>query len=345
MAFFLLVTALVIGCEPGNSTDPGQSALRKGFPIVVLCPRPVEARWPGVRGGALRYMRAVPAIHVECVKPESDTPEALQVTLTNVLTKQPAGICLYDNDADARNPASLRPLIERLAREHIPLVTVGRQIDDPRFLGHVGVNLAEAGELLASNLHRLITPHHTYVLLHREGGSDADSNCYRRFSGVAEVQSGVVRLQEENLTLGDRNAAAVVEQLVGMYPHAALVVTLDADVWLAATPMWHEKLRGLNQDFRYATLSAAPSLWGQLGTPVTPGDAAGLVGPLDGELGYAAVELVVQALSREGHGSAPRWVPCELVTPATLGDFARRYSAAAGGLDVSSFLKGSVPRP
>jgi len=33
-----------------------------------------------------------------------------------------------------------------------------------------------------------------------------------------------------------------------------------------------------------------------------------------------------------------RRIPCEIVTAETLPDFARRYSEAAGGLDVAPFL-------
>ncbi len=130
----------------------------------------------------------------------------------------------------------------------------------------------------------------------------------------------------------------LADGLLERFPNAGLVVSLDPALWLTPQAGWERDLRQVSGDFRFATLSAAPSLWSRLGTPERPGEAAALVGPLDGEIGYAAVEMAAQLLLGASQIVRERAVPCELVTADNLADFARRYAAAANGLDVQPFL-------
>jgi hypothetical protein len=67
------------------------------------------------------------------------------------------------------------------------------------------------------------------------------------------------------------------------------------------------------------------------------GEAAALVGPLDGEIGAAAVELAITGLMQVSDTPRLRTISCELVTAATLPDFAQRYAQAAG-LDPAALL-------
>jgi|GEM_PF-867316 len=341
LSLYLLGLALVIGCEPPPGDHPGSAKLKAGVPIIVVGSHPDDPHWPAIRGGALRYAQAVPTVRVECVTPPRDTPQALRDELVRVLQRQPVAVCLHVTAQDVAEPTALRANLDRIARAATLLITVGVQFNDPRIFAHVGANLPESAELLADNLPRLLTPRRTCVVVHRASAGPSTANLYNRFRSAVRRQPGVVILQEADVGGGDQ--AAAIEELLTLYPHAALVVTLDPSVWLEPRPDWEYRLRRANPGFRFATLSAAPPLWGRLGTPAAPGSAAALVGPLDGELGYAAVELAVRAVSGSQSVSRECWIPCEVVTPTNLLDFARRYSAAAGGLDVSRYLKGTLP--
>ena len=99
------------------------------------------------------------------------------------------------------------------------------------------------------------------------------------------------------------------------------VLPYSPEAWLARSP---ETL--LNQENRFATLGAFPELWPHLRS----GRALALAGPLDGEIGFAALELVSAALTGSREFGTERFIMPELVTPETLADFARRYAAAAG---------------
>jgi ABC-type sugar transport system substrate-binding protein len=162
------------------------------------------------------------------------------------------------------------------------------------------------------------------------------------FAAAASRQYDLTLLEARRGT-GDPRAA--VEELLGRFSHAGLVITLNPDVWLTARAGWDGELRARKRQIRFARLSAAPVLWARLGTPAAPGDAAALVGPLDGQIGYAAVELAARLLLGTQRATLERVISCELVTPETLADFAQRYAAAANGLDVSKWLPRTTTAP
>ena len=74
------------------------------------------------------------------------------------------------------------------------------------------------------------------------------------------------------------------------------------------------------------TLSSAPPLWARL----RKGEAAALAGPLHGEIGYTAAARVWAGLTAAEPFGRIDLVPCELITPETLDDFAGRYAESAG---------------
>lgn len=308
--------------------------------VVVIGPSEDHPQWPGIRGGAERFFAAVSTLHGYCTAPREDSAEALRATITHTLEQHPNVVCLYVTSA-----AAARPNIDLIAARQSLLVTMGEAVGDPRVAAHVGVDLPAAAELLGSSLTQVAAGRQSYLLLHEEGRSETTTNCHRRFMRAAQREYGLTLLQEANAAAGERTPAQLVEDALGLFQHAGLIVTLEPDVWLTAPTGWHRRLRELNAEFRFATLSAAPALWPRLGTPATPGEAAALVGPLDGEIGYAAAQLATQLLISTEKSTSRIIIPCELVTPENLADFARRYSEAANGLDVTAWLPGRSPRP
>lgn len=299
---------------------------------MVIGPSETDPQWPGIRGGAQRYAARLPILRVHCPAPADTTPEALLNTVDQALELQPGVICLCVDD-----PRRCQPVVDRIARERVLVVTVGQELDDPRIAAHVGVDLPAAAELLGDNLERVAAGRQSYLLVHDAGRGTLATRCYQRFMERARRQFAVQLLAEGSATDADGHGDRVLTDLLKRYPRAGLVVTLDANPWLRPPAGWERDLRGLSPDFRFATLSAAPVLWSRLGRPGGDGQAVALVGPLDGDIGYAAVEAATDALLRHRQG-APRIIPSELVTPETLADFARRYAEAAGGLDVTAFL-------
>ncbi len=259
--------------------------------------------------------------------------------MDQALELRPGVVCLCVDE-----PQRCQPAVERIARERVLVVTVGQELDDPRIAAHVGVDLPAAAELLGDNLERVAAGRQSYLLVHEAGRGTLATRCYQRFMEKARRQFAVQLLAEGSAADADGRGDRVLTDLLKRYPRVGLVVTLDANLWLRPPAGWERDLRGLSPDFRFATLSTAPVLWSRLGRPGGDGQAVALVGPLDGDIGYAAVEAATDALLRHRQG-APRIIPSELVTPETLADFARRYAEAAGGLDVSAFLPRDAGAP
>lgn len=320
------------GCEQ-DARSVGEAAQDvRGAVIVVIGPSETDPQWPGIRGGAQRYAARLPILRVHCPAPPDTTPAALLATVEQALELKPGVICMCVDE-----PPRWQPAVDRIARERVLIVTVGQELNDPRVAAHVGTDLPAAAELLGDNLERIAAGRQSYLLVHAAGTGTLATRCYQRFMEKAHRQFDMKLLAEGSAADADGHGDRVLTDLLKRYPRVGLVITLDANLWLHPPAGWEHDVRGVSPDFRFATLSAAPVLWSRLGRPGGDGPAVALVGPLDGDIGYAAVEAATDALLRHRQG-APRIIPSELVTPETLADFARRYSEAASGLDVSAFL-------
>ncbi len=339
---YLFICTLVTACERSPVPAPDPAIFREGFSIAMVGPGETHPQWPGVRGGALRYAAAVPSVRMQFANPSDSTADSLRQALTAVLAHQPRAVCLYLAKPSLADVGGLRANLKMIAREQILIVTMGERFQDTHVYGYVGADLPGAAERLGDNLPRVAAGRRSYLLLHDSGVTPLATACYQRFGSAMRRQRELTLLQERNAAEGKRSPVEIVEEMMKLFPNAGLLVTLDPDVWLDAPPGWTVKLREINRGFRFVTLSASPQLWPWLGTPAVPGDAAALVEPLDGEIGFAAVEIAVRALASERQSSPTRWIECEVVRPDNLADFARRYSAAANGLDVSAYLRGTI---
>lgn len=334
------VVTLVMGCDRNDGGAPVHARTLRGALIAVIGPGEGHPQWPGMRGGAERFVAGNPSLRLLCTAPRDQQGESLGAAVERVLAEQPAVVCLWVNDPDAAAPS-----VARITSHQTLLVTMGTRGTGDYVSAHVGVDWPGAAQVLGRGLTEFAAGRRSYVLVHEDGRDAVATACYQRFAAAAERQYDVTLLEAVRTGGDARAAVTAVEELLGRFSHAGLVVTLNPDVWLTARAGWDRELRTRNADFRFATLSAAPVLWTRLGTSAAPGDAAALVGPLDGEIGYAAVELASRLLLSTERSATERVVSCELVTPTTLADFAQRYTAAANGLDVSAWLPRTATAP
>lgn len=334
---YLLFATSLMGCERSDGPRPDDARTLRGALVVVIGPAEGHPQWPGIRGGAERFAAGNPSLRLLCAAPREERGETLATTVERVLSDRPAIVCLWIS-----NPDVAAPSVARIASQQVILVTMNARATAGYPAAHVDIDFSSAAHLLGSQLGAVAAGRRSYVLVHEEGRDPLATACYQRFAAAAARQYDVTLLEARR---GTADTCAAVEELVGRFSHAGLVVTLNPDVWLTARAGWDGELRARNREFRFATLSAAPLLWSRLGTPAAPGDAAALVGPLDGEIGYAAVELAARLLLGTERATMERVIPCELVTPETLADFAQRYAVAANGLDVSAWLPRATTAP
>ena len=187
--------------------------------------------------------------------------------------------------------------------------------------------------MLGERLEEIARGRRSYLLLHRQGATDTDTRCYERFMRQARPRRGMTLLEERNAAESVQSPAELIRAMFVRFRHAGLAVTLDPAVWLSTPPA---ELLGGNA--RFATMGAAPTLWQYLRS----GEAAALVGPLDGEIGSLAVEIAILGITESDRPGQVRIAQLELVNPDTLDDFANRYAEAAG-LDLKELSPPSAP--
>lgn len=334
---YLVIAIALTSCDAGSSGPAVPREAVRGAVIAVIGPAGDHPHWPGTLGGIQRYFEQITVVRPLYFTPADVRATALLETVERALGQGPGGVLLYVDEEDVARPA-----LRLLNRRQVPVVTIDQRVVDVSVDGHVCAALEQGAELLAEHLKELIPEHRSYVLVHDRGRSKQATQVYDQFSAVARrryAPQDLRLLGEAGAFDSGQSGRHLVETLLGRFRHAALLITLDASIWTAGRPGWRRRLRSINSGFRYATLAACPQLWADLGTPAEPGIAAGLVGALDGDVGYGAAQLATEIIvSNRDARYATREIPCELVTAENLVDFARRYSVAANGLDFSADL-------
>lgn len=314
VSYLLMLTAL-IGCERTPATSGAGTPLRQGELIVLVGPPASNPQRAGIEGGARLLANRYRSLRLETVTPINSTPAALARVVGSVLSKNPDAICLYVSDATTAQPAA-----EEILRSGTILVTIGYESIDGTF-GHVQVDLTGGAELMGKRLTEIAGGKRSYLLVHRSGANPTATHCYERFMREARQRYGMKLLQEQNAAEAEQPPEELLRAMFARFRHAGLAVTLDPFPWLFTAPG-----ELLGREAKFTTLCAAPALWPALRS----GEAAALVGPLDGRIGALAAEMALIAITETSEAGLVRLVECELVTPETLDDFAKRYAKAAG---------------
>jgi hypothetical protein len=337
---YLVCSTALTGCERA-ADKTGRSAAERNKPLIVMIGPPENhAQWPGIRGGAERYLKAVPGVRAAFLVPTDESPASLRAVADQACGMKPRTVCLY---VEYGEPAG--PIVDQITGCGAFVVTIGQRLEGAGVSAHVGVDLVGGAGLLAENLERVAPGRKSYLLIHESGSTPLATSLYQRFRQAAERQYDLHLLEERNAAEQDLSYRDLLMAAADHYRNVGMIVTLDPRVWLSDDEALKQDLLELSRKrdsygLGFATLSAAPRLWAWLGPADEPGEVAALalVGPLDGELGYAAMQLAGQLALASEVSSTSRLIRCELVTPENLGDFAGRYSQAANGLDVSALL-------
>lgn len=318
----LLPVASFSGCKNDPDGYGAQRALGKGTLVAVIGPSESHPNWPAIGGGAFLAARTLPNVDCFAALPQAGETASSDAFLDRILARNPAAAIICND-----SPTVTGDIVRRLAQAGLLTVTIGARTDDPSVFGHVAVAWPPAAELLGEQLPKLAgdppnpnlpTVGPSYILIHRRSAGGVDAECYVRFAAAV---SRMTLLRAVDVATAGRPAQQVVADLLSTFPSTRLIVTLDPQPWLDLRPRF--KLPEAN---RFATLGAAPRLWPRLES----GEAAALVGPLDGDIGQTAFNLAVSGLMRIPEARRYPMIPCELITPQTLPDFARRYAEAAG---------------
>lgn len=308
---------------------------QRGSKIVFIGPYSGHAQAAGIHAGARAALERAPLLHAEFLSPVGPAADDLAMAVDAAIRRQPAVICLF-----VENTTSADDALRRLQEGGALTVTFGPEVPDPRATRHVQIEVALAAEQLGAALAEIAGERRSYVLVHSEGVSPVTTQAHRRFRS-AERSATLTLLREFHAGDSIEAQMQVIAEALDLFRHCGVLVTLNPAPWLHAPPGWLRELREINTGFRFATLSAAPVLWAQLGTPEQPGMAAALVGPLDTEVGAVVAELAVALTLRPEAAGTNRTIPTHLVTAGNLREFAARYAAAGLGFDPQPHLPGA----
>lgn len=283
--------------------------------IAVIGPPTGNPQWPAIQGGARRAAARFPSVRLAFFSPPADDPGALARTAEEALAQQPRAVCIY-----VTSPETAGAAVQDLLTKSPVVVTMGTSAGEAGTYAHVDASLTMAAEELAQKLDIYAAPGRSYVLVHESGRNTAATQCYDRFMMGAEKQYTMTLLEKQNAAESQLSARELIRQMLERFQNASVVVTFNAEPWLSAPPPLT-----LDSNARFITMSAAPPLWSWLRS----GQAAVLIGPIDGEIGELAVEFAVEGITDAGRGGV-RVVEAEFVTRENLEEFAERYAAAAG---------------
>ena len=200
----------------------------------------------------------------------------------------------------------------------VTVVTIDRNIPRDRAANHVDIHLPAAAEQLGRDLSQLSEGRQAFILIHHRDRDPEANRRYARFRTGLSAQSEMVMVGEADAT--GRDPVAMLNQLLELYPGTALVVTLESDLWLLP------EAKSIRDDVRYITLDASPALWPDLKT----GRALALIGPVDGEIGEAALSLVADLATSAKRPLPNRVVECRIVSKSNLSEFAAAYAESVG---------------
>lgn len=336
----LLLGTSVTGCKRDEGSVPRAVIPSADSVFYFIGPSEFDPRWPAIRGGARRQAAKLPPMDIRYVAPRGDDPALRAALVQECINQNAIGACLFVNDhavgeenaADSARAESRDDPYEKLAADlrsaSVLVVTIGRRLSSGVEFGHVDVGAADGAEQLGERLEFVAPGKQSYVLLNERGRGPLGDLNYTRFSNAVRRTHAFTLLDERDVYASATPARRHIRDMLAKFSHAGLVVTLAPDPWLALQPRL-----ALDGSTQFATLGASPALWPRLQS----GEAAALVGPLDGEIGYQALRLAWEGLVSARPSGSVVMIDSEVVTPDRLEAFAKRYADAAG-LDLKTLM-------
>ncbi len=315
--WLLAALSALAGCQRAPLPGGGQASARlKHARVVVICATPDDPRWPAIRAGLTRSLGAYDGLRIEWRSLQTPSPAKLTTMLHTLRRNQPSpdAVVIYW-------PARLEapPLPETFSPDRQIVVVIGPQQAPPGVYGLVRVAWAAGAETLAARLHELPGKPQSLLLLHGAACGPWGQRLRDRFL-LALRKAGRVVVLDQAETCGATPPRQTVAALTQRFPHAGVLVSLRRELWDMPGV-----LEALRPQMRIATLGADPQLWPLLRS----GRLTALVGPVDGQIGQAAGELVISGLADGLPGPHVRTIECDLIEAATLRAFQRRYTHAA----------------
>ena len=266
------------------------SCNRSGKRLIGVVPKGTTSLfWQSVHAGVIAASQQFD-VEVEWNGPTQETEYARQIQIVDaMINRRIDGIVLSPTERTA-----LVSVVERAAREGIPVTIFDSGIDTENYVSYVATNNTGAGELAAETVSQLVNGAGKIALVKHAPGSDSTDSRERGFeASVAKTHTGLEIVAEQYCMSDRAKALAVTEDMLTAHPDLdALFCSSEAATIGAARALVS---RGAAGKIKLVGFDASPSLQQDLRDGVI--DALIVQDPFG--IGYIAVETIVNKLDGE----------------------------------------------
>lgn len=273
----------------------------EGTRIVVIPKATAHVFWQTVHAGARAAGREA-GVEIEWLGPAAETDFARQIEIVDsAITSRASGIVLAPTEA-----TSLVGVVERAARESVPLVVFDSGIDTDNYVSFVATNNYEAGGEAARALGALLNGSGTVAIVKNVAGSSSTMDRERGFEETLSAEFPGIRKVAEQYSGSDvAKALAAAENMLTAHPD------LDA-LFASAEPA----TVGAGRALRGRDLTGRVKFVGfDFSVPIEQDLRAGVIDALIVQdpfnIGYQAVKAVLADIA----GETPQK---QIDTPATV---------------------------
>lgn len=272
-----LVQVLAAGCE----ADSGPQRQRvEPTEILFIGEAKNVATWQVIEATSRVFSEEHPSVTVESIAPMSASPMEQQTMLRDALKRDFRAVCIFPTQPDA-----LREAVTEVSSSGIPVVVIGRDINNCRRDAYCGPSETQLGELTAAACGKVLENRgNTVMLLQASKLDERQAARYRGFKEQLPI-AGYFKIVREVDGAGDPGKSVhLVKIEARKYPRVGCWVLLDD---------W--PLRALDPDERLFGLGVTMVLCN--------GDPANWHRMEDGQI-LAMVSYDVQKAVREGLSTA-----------------------------------------
>ncbi|MBN2560225.1 MAG: substrate-binding domain-containing protein [Phycisphaerae bacterium] len=220
------VTSAGCGSDEDRAKRRGESAR-----IVVVARAKDEPTWAVIKAVAKQLEEEHRFVDVEVVAPETDSPREQRELLERLATHEVGAVCVAPSDA-----AAVRSAIDELARNGVPVVTVGLDVVGANQAVYCGPSEMEIGRAAARACDAAVAGRSkTVILLHAGRDDPVYGKRYQGFIQELRFYPDVRLLREVDCAQSRSKAVSLVRLESRKYPRVGCWVFLD-DWPLRASP-------------------------------------------------------------------------------------------------------------
>ncbi len=257
--------------------------------------------WQSVHAGAVAAGREA-GVEIEWKGPAAETDFSRQIEIVDsMINARLDGIVLAPTEA-----TSLVSVVERAAREGVPLTIFDSGIKTENYVSYVSTNNYDAGSLAARAMGEILEGKGEIAVVKMVPGSSSTMEREAGFEETLKKESPGIMIVAEQYCMSDRaKALAVTENMLTAHPalHALFASAEPATVGAAQAL----KSRNMSGKVKMVGFDASDSIEKDLRNGVI--DALVVQDPFN--IGYQAVKSVIAAMN----GETP---PKRMDSPATL---------------------------